>query len=427
MSGQDCMPLTESADDCTGVRVALLDQYAGALRRIRDGTFSIALPEARDSAMRQLGAEIGALAGVLEQRFDQISRLSQISLDMNAGLMLDEILERAYQSFRGVIPYDRIGCALIDHAAWAVRARWARTEAAQVCIGQGYEQPLTGSSLEEIISSGRPRILNDLERYLAEHADSDATRRIVSEGMRSSLTCPLVARGRPIGFLFFSSLRANTYDPEHAHVFAKIAEQLSVVVEKSLLYQRLLEVNEQLTDSQRQLEYQATHDGMTGLPNRTAILARLDQAAARSARGSTSFGVLMLDIDHFKRFNDSHGHLAGDAAIRQVGKVLADATRTGESIGRYGGEEFLAVLESCDVMTLQRAAERFRRAIGDSIVQFEGRSLPVTVSIGGALSSRDGSSCVERLIATADAGLYAAKAAGRNCVVINPPAGEAVR
>jgi diguanylate cyclase (GGDEF)-like protein len=166
---------------------------------------------------------------------------------------------------------------------------------------------------------------------------------------------------------------------------------------------------------------------MTGLPNRAAILARLDQAAGRSARGSTACGVLMLDIDHFKRFNDSHGHLAGDAAIRQVGKVLADATRTGESIGRYGGEEFLAVLESCDVMTLQMAAERFRRAIGDSTVQFEGRSLPVTVSIGGALSSRDGSSCVERLIATADAGLYAAKAAGRNCVVINPQAGEGVR
>jgi diguanylate cyclase (GGDEF)-like protein len=412
--------VTDSADEGTGIRVAMLDQYAGALRQIRDGDFAVRLPQARDSAMRQLGTEIGALAGVLEQRFEQISRLSQISLDMNAGLILDEILARAYQSFRGVIPYDRIGCALIDHAAGTVRARWARTEATQVCIGQGYEQPLAGSSLEEIVSTGRPRILNDLEQYLAAHADSDSTRRIVSEGMRSSLTCPLVARGRPIGFLFFSSLRAHTYDREHAQVFAEIAEQLSVVVEKSLLYQRLLELNEQLASSQRQLQHQATHDSLTGLPNRAAILARLDEAAARAMRGNFACGVLMLDIDHFKRFNDCHGHLAGDAAIRQVGAVLAAATRAGESIGRYGGEEFLAVLEARDVATLALAAERFRRAVGESQVRFDGLSLPVTVSVGGVLSPRDGMPRVERLIGAADAALYSAKAAGRNRVVIGP-------
>ena len=409
---------TEPSTEGTGIRVAVLGEYAGALRRIRSGDFDVALPAARDASLSQLGHEIGELAEVLEHRFDRFARLSQISLDMNSGLVLEEILERVYASFRGLIPYDRIGCALIDHASWALRARWAKTESLQVGIGKGYEQPLKGSSLEEIIRTGQPRILNDLEQHLAEHANSDSTRRIVSEGMRSSLTCPLIARGRPIGFLFFSSLSTRTYAREHVRVFAEIAEQLSVVVEKSLLYQRLLELNEQLVSSRQQLEYQATHDSMTGLPNRAAILAQLDQAAARAARAGTAFGVLMLDIDHFKRINDCHGHLVGDATIRQVGKAFAASARSGEAIGRYGGEEFLAILEVRDMQALHSAAERFRRAISEAPVGLAETSLPVTISVGGALSPRDGSVEVRHLIATADAALYAAKAAGRNRVVI---------
>ena len=125
-----------------------------------------------------------------------------------------------------------------------VVARWARTDATDVKIYRGYSAPLKGSSLEDVLRSGRPRVLNDLEQYLEEHPDSEATRLIVEEGVRSSLTCPLIALGVPVGFIFFSSQQKNTYQGAHVEIYLQIAGQLSAVLEKGRLYQQLLELNE---------------------------------------------------------------------------------------------------------------------------------------------------------------------------------------
>lgn len=409
---------TSATRESTGIRIALLERYAGAVREMRSGRFAIELPGTRDATLRKLGNEIGALADDLEDRFARHSRLSRISVDVNSGLLLEEILDRVYESFRGVIPYDRIGCALLDHASWSLRARWARTEANESCIGQGYEQSLIGSSLEQIITSGQPRIIDDLPGYLQLHPNSDSSRRIVQEGMRSSLTCPLIARGRPIGFLFFSSLQVRAYEQAHACIFEEIAEQLSVVVEKSLLYERLCHLNAQLATSHARLEHLSSHDVATGLPNRTVILAELERAAARSERGTGRFGVLMIDVDFFKRINDQHGHLAGDEVLRQIGGILAGAIGSGETVGRYGGDEFAAVIEACDPTALAATAERLRRAVSDSTIRYEATRIDVTLTIGGATSRPGVAISADRILATADRALYAAKAAGRNRSVI---------
>jgi signal transduction histidine kinase len=110
-------------------------------------------------------------------------------------------------------------------------------------ITKGYDAPLQGSSLQTIIETKQPRILNNLEEYLKEHPLSDSTQKIVREGVRSSFTCPLIAMGKPIGFLFFSSNKPNTYDKTHQELYMQIANQLSVIVEKSRYLQQLLESN----------------------------------------------------------------------------------------------------------------------------------------------------------------------------------------
>ena len=127
---------------------------------------------------------------------------------------------------------------------------------------------MQGSSLEQIVESQEPRIINDLERYLIEKPESVSTRLIVAEGVRSSLTCPLVSMGKPIGFLFFSSNEKNCYADVHQDSFCSLASQLAAVVEKSQLYEELLQVNKELYESRDAFELQATHDALTGLWNR---------------------------------------------------------------------------------------------------------------------------------------------------------------
>ncbi len=168
----------------------------------------------------------------------------KVTEDINAGLVLDEVLGHVFESFRPIIPYSRIGFSLLEDEGKTVRARWARSDASTLRISAGYQAPLKGSSLERIIETGRPRILNDLEAYLEEHPLSDSTRKLVEEGMRSSLTCPLVAMGKPTGFMFFTSMEPGAYRDTHVEIFLQIAGQLAVIVEKGRLYQQLIELNE---------------------------------------------------------------------------------------------------------------------------------------------------------------------------------------
>lgn len=173
-------------------------------------------------------------------------KLAKITAKVESGLILEEVLEQMFEAFQTVIPYDRMGCALIEDDEQTARSIWTRSNLPRVEIPVGYSARLEGSSLRAVIEGDRPRILNDLEAYLREHPGSENTRLIVAEGMRSSLTCPLIAMGKPVGFLFFSSTRPHAYDDRHVEIYAKIAEHLSLIVEKGKLYHQLVETKREV-------------------------------------------------------------------------------------------------------------------------------------------------------------------------------------
>jgi two-component system cell cycle response regulator len=169
-----------------------------------------------------------------------------------------------------------------------------------------------------------------------------------------------------------------------------------------------------ILDLQDALRLQATHDGLTGLLNRNSILDKLEEELARNSRDAKPVALLMVDLDRFKSINDTHGHLAGDAVLREAAARMKSVARCYDSLGRYGGEEFLVVLPGCDLAAATAQAERLRLAIADQPFSCSQQQLAVTCSIGLACTDTH---APESLIRRADEALYEAKSRGRNRVV----------
>ncbi len=220
-----------------------ISKYRSATAAMRDGEFDVEIPVGADDEIGRLGRALLELNQALKKRDEQYRIITKVTEQINAGLTLDEVLNYAFESFQTLIPYERVGLALLEDGGKIARARWARSDAVEIKIQKDYWAEMEGSSLQPIIKTGQPRILNDLEAYLREHPASDSTRKIVEEGMRSSLTCPLIARGKPVGFLFFSSMKPETYKDVHVEIFLQIAGEVSMIVEKGRLYQELEELN----------------------------------------------------------------------------------------------------------------------------------------------------------------------------------------
>ena len=180
---------------------------------------------------------------------------------------------------------------------------------------------------------------------------------------------------------------------------------------------RILDLQTQLIAAREALREQATHDSLTGLWNRAAILAMLNGEINRSAREQRSVGVIMVDVDNFKSINDTFGHKAGDLVLAEAARRMVSTTRPYDRIGRYGGEEFLIVVPGCDLNSARSAAERIRADLAaEPITISEQVSVSMTVSIGVS-STVGGEECeAATLVYLADEALYRAKNAGRNRV-----------
>jgi two-component system cell cycle response regulator len=185
---------------------------------------------------------------------------------------------------------------------------------------------------------------------------------------------------------------------------------------------RILELQAALIRAHDTLQYESAHDALTALWNRGAIIGFLKNEIKRQQRSSQPLGVMMADVDHFKKVNDTYGHLVGDTVLKEVGRRLAEGVRTYDSVGRYGGEEFLVIVPGCKPADLAAGAERLRRSIAEAKFETSAGSLAVTLSIGIASGCDDGESPrgSEQLLRAADTALYAAKAEGRNRVGVAP-------
>ncbi|MBK7493020.1 MAG: diguanylate cyclase [Nitrosomonas sp.] len=394
-------------------RILALRKAAEAMAR---GDFAPDIPIGDDD-IGNLGKSLKELSAYLQKQSERSQSLYKIMVECNLNLQLIDVLNHIYESFQEHLPYDRISLALLESDRNKLKLHWSRASYDKPELISGLSIPMTDRSLHTLINLNEMLIIDDLNTHLQMYAESRLAQAIFKEGIRSCLICPLIADGKPIGFLFFSCRKKNAYKNLHKDLSLQIASQLAVIIEKAQLYKGI-KLNKQLIAQKKSLEQRVTHDALTGLLNRPAIFDILHKQILRAKRGGFGIAVIMIDIDHFKNINDTCGHPAGDAVLCEIANRLTQSARSHEYIGRYGGEEFLAIISPYSQEGAVKAAERFRKAIASEEINTNQTLIPATISLGVAIATGEESLDEHLLLQRADEALYQAKHKGRNRVEV---------
>lgn len=181
-----------------------------------------------------------------------------------------------------------------------------------------------------------------------------------------------------------------------------------------LVGKRIVELQQKLVSANTALHFSATHDFLTRIWNRAEVLAFLQRELARCRRDATTVGLILVDVDHFKKVNDQFGHQTGDLVLQEIARRFSHCVREYDGLGRYGGEEFLIILTGCNLATTLRRANEIRTVISSEPIAGSHGAMPVSVSMG--VSVAEASEDMELLLRRTDAALYEAKRNGRNRV-----------
>ncbi len=221
--------------------------------------------------------------------------------------------------------------------------------------------------------------------------------------LRSLMSVPLMIGSKAIGILRVDSSNEEHFSNEDIRLLSTIADLGAIAIENAQLYERVQDL--------------ATRDSLTGLLLKRQLLERLSQEMSRQLVRKKDLAFLMIDLDHFKRYNDTFGHIAGDIVLKTLGMLLTEFFRDpGDLIFRYGGEEFSVLLTDCPKKKAMKLAEEFRQKVAEQTIVLRREKTKITVSIGIASFPED-AQLKEDLIQKADQALYVAKAKGRNQVV----------
>ena len=322
--------------------------------------------------------ELNILDTPAEDRFDRITRLATRILDVPIALIT--LINGNRQWIKGCCGLDATETPrAVSFCAHAINSDET------LVVPNALEDP---RFLDNPLVVGEPFI-----RFYAGHPITSP------DGYKIGTLCVIDRKPRSFGPAELTSLR---------DLASWVENELKVV---GLSYAQIELISE--LDVVRR---QSMLDSLTRTWNRSAIVDILQREIAHAERNSSSVGVIMADIDHFKKINDTHGHLTGDAVIKEVVTRIRGAIRQYDAIGRFGGEEFLIVVPNIQMPQLLRVAEHIRRRVQEGPVEFGDLQLPITASFGVTCSLPMTQHKVDDLIQSADSALYKAKNAGRNSV-----------
>jgi two-component system, cell cycle response regulator len=249
-----------------------------------------------------------------------------------------------------------------------------------------------------------------LDWVLPKMTGIEVCRRVRERQAGDSYTYTVLLTGKNTRNDLLHAMEAGA-DDYLAKPFDELALKARLLVGK-----RILSLQEELIVARENMRYSATHDSLTGLMNRKEVMDALGRELARSKREKSPLAIALIDIDLFKAINDELGHLFGDEALKEVAQRLRTGLRVYDSVGRYGGEEFLLVLPGCDLPGALLRTEQVRKAVANNNVRIMGKERQITISIGVAVSTGLGQVEAEVLLHQADTSLYQAKKKGKDRV-----------
>jgi diguanylate cyclase (GGDEF)-like protein len=345
---------------------------------------------------RELEAENRTLRGKVEE----LRTFWSLSKTLSATLNMEELFRLALHLIGRSLSVDAYALMLVDEATsrLTIKASFGLPDDRAQGFTFGMGEGIAGLVAEK----GQPMLVPDVteEPRFAERACFPL--------LGAFLCVPLrIKGGRVIGVLTAHKPDPHAFSPGDVDLFQSVANQVAVALENAQLYQRTKELS--------------ARDELTGLFNRRYFFETLETEVQRARRYRRTFTILMLDLDHFKQYNDSHGHLRGDEALRGVARSLLSNTRRADVVARFGGEEFVIILPEIDKAGGAVVAEKIRAAIEQHSFygrnQQPGGKLTVTVGLGAyPVDSEDGLELVD----LADRALYAGKQQGGNRVTLSP-------
>lgn len=233
--------------------------------------------------------------------------------------------------------------------------------------------------------------------------NADSNKYIFSKGrnVKSFICVPIIAKIKKFGLILIEQDFSNAFDDDKVRLLTVIGQQVGMAMENAELYQEMREL--------------AVRDSLTGTYNRLYLRKRLGEELLKAQMESEELTIVMFDIDHFKKINDTYGHLFGDKVLKHLSDLVNGLIRNTDVFARIGGEEFIILLPNTSLIQAGRMIERIREKIADTVIKDNAVSALVTVSFGISNYPHDSSSIVD-LLRNADNALYVAKNSGRNCV-----------
>jgi diguanylate cyclase (GGDEF)-like protein len=345
--------------------------------------------------------ELERTTDLLEQQLKVRHELLDVSATLLSTLDHTAVFAQIADVLKMLVDYETIDIALVDESANELVTIFAQDKWAKEMML--FRQPLDHGVGGWVVRHDEPQLVNDMTHdprgVLVPGTDLEP---------QASILVPLRFMGAVIGLLAVDRLAGRTFDTRELEIVQLFANLAAIAIRNARSY--------------KEMEVQASTDGLTGLFNHRRFQEALAHEVARAERYGVGFCLLMMDLDRFKSVNDSVGHQRGDEVLRDVAEVLRSCSRESDFAARYGGEEFAMILPHADIDEARRVAERIRGQVADLSAVEPG--LTVTISVGIA-AFPDHADDTDGILGAADAALLSAKARGRNCVYTSGDDGSA--